>query len=126
MHRNDPILCCASQHRPVDETVLLKCIAGGSAVWDGLNKADVPDVKGVWQHEGALGKRFLVISIKQRYHGHARQVLHVASSASQAAAYNGKWVVVDDDIDPSDIDQVLWAITTRFDPVEDIDIIRKA
>ncbi len=127
LHRNNPILCCAPQHRPVDETVLLKCIAGGAAVWDALNKSDVPDVQGVWHHEGGLGKRFLVVSVRQRYHGHARQVLHVASSASQAAAYNGKWViVVDEDIDPSDIDQVMWALTTRFDPVEDIDIIRKA
>ena len=38
-----------------------------------------------------------------------------------------KWtIVVDDDIDPSNITQVLWAMTTRFDPVEDIDLIRKA
>ena len=127
MHRDDPILCCAPQHRPVDETVLLKSVTGSAAIWDALNRADTPDICGVWQHEGGVGVRFLVVSIKQRYHGHARQVLHVASSASQAAAYNGKWViVVDDDIDPSDMDQVLWALTTRFDPVEDIDIIRKA
>ena len=33
---------------------------------------------------------------------------------------------MDEDIDPSDIDQVLWAMTTRVDAVEDIDIIRKA
>jgi len=127
MYRNNPILCCAPQHRPIDETVLLKSVTGSAAIWELLDKSDIPDVKGVWQHEGGLGVRFLVVSIKQRYHGHARQALHVASSASKAAAYNGKWVVVvDDDIDPSDIDQVIWAITTRFDPVEDIDIIRKA
>jgi len=127
MHRNDPILCCAPQHRPIDETVLLKSVTGSAAIWEKLDKTDIPDVRGVWQHPAGLGVRFLVISIKQRYHGHARQALHVASSASQAAAYNGKWViVVDDDIDPSDIDQVMWALTTRFDPVDDIDIIKKA
>jgi len=126
-YRNNPILCCAPQHRPIDETVLLKSVSGSAAIWKSLNVSDIPDVKGVWQHEGGLGVRFLVISIKQRYHGHARQALHVASSACKAAAYNGKWViVVDEDIDPSDIDQVIWALTTRFDPVEDIDIIRKA
>ena len=39
----------------------------------------------------------------------------------------GKWtVVVDEDIDAGDLDQVLWAICTRFDPVTDIDIIQKA
>jgi UbiD family decarboxylase len=127
MHRNDPILCCAPQHRPIDETVLLKSVTGSAAIWESLNRSDIPEVCGVWQHEGGMGVRFLVISVRQRYHGHARQVLHVASSASQAAAYNGKWViVVDEDVDPSDIDQVMWALTTRFDAVEDIDIIRKA
>ena len=127
IHRNDPILCCAPQHRPIDETVLLKSVTGSAAIWEKLGKADIPDIRGVWQHPAGLGVRFLVVSIKQRYHGHARQALHVASSASQAAAYNGKWViVVDEDIDPSDIDQVMWALTTRFDPVDDIDIIKKA
>ncbi|WP_214658814.1 UbiD family decarboxylase [Candidatus Formimonas warabiya] len=126
MHRNQPILCCAPQHKPVDETVLLKAVAGSAAIWDALRLAGIPDIKGVWQHEGGMGVRFLVISIQQRYPGHARQVLHVASSC-QAGAYNGKWViVVDEDIDPSNMDQVMWALTTRFDPVDDIDIIKKA
>ncbi len=126
MHRNDPILCNAPQHRPVDETVLLKAVTGSASIWEALRLAGIPEVRGVWQHEGGCGVRFTVISIKQRYPGHARQVLHVASSC-QAGAYNGKWnVVVDDDIDPSNIARVLWAMATRFDPVEDIDIVRKA
>jgi UbiD family decarboxylase len=126
LHRNNPILCNAPQHRPVDETVMLKAVTGSAAIWESLRLAGIPEIHGVWQHEGGLGVRFTVVSIKQRYPGHARQVLHVASSC-QAGAYNGKWnVVVDDDIDPSNITQVLWAMTTRFDPVEDIDIIRKA
>lgn len=126
MHRNNPILCCAPQHRPVDETVLLKSISGSGAIWEALRAVGIPEIKGVWQHEGGMGVRFLVISIKQRYPGHARQVLHVASSC-QAGAYNGKWViVVDDDIDPSNVNQVMWALTTRFDPVIDIDTIQRA
>ena len=70
--------------------------------------------------------RFTVIQIKQRYPGHARQALHVAA-ACQGGAYAGKWtVVVDDDIDAGDLDQVLWAMCTRFDPYVDIDLIQKA
>lgn len=126
LHRNGPILCNAPQHRPVDETVLLKAVTGSAAIWEALRLVDIPDIRGVWQHEGGAGVRFTVVSIKQRYPGHARQVLHVAAEC-QAGAYNGKWtVVVDDDIDPSNMNQVLWAMSTRFDPVEDIDLIRKA
>ena len=70
--------------------------------------------------------RFTVIQIKQRYPGHARNVLHVACSC-QGGAYAGKWtVVVDDDIDAGELDQVLWAMCTRFDPLTDIDTIQKA
>ena len=35
-------------------------------------------------------------------------------------------VVVDDDVDPTDLDQVIWAMCTRCDPAEDIDIIKRA
>ena len=67
-----------------------------------------------------------MVQIKQRYPGHARNALHVASNC-QGGAYAGKWtVVVDDDIDAGDLDQVLWAMSTRFDPVTDIDLIQKA
>jgi 4-hydroxy-3-polyprenylbenzoate decarboxylase len=126
LYRDNPILTCAPQHKPVDETGLLKGIAGAAEVWKALEACGLPEILGVWNHVGAPATRFTVIQIRQRYPGHARNVLHVASSCA-AGAYNGKWtVVVDDDVDPSDIDQVLWAMSTRFDPVTDIDIIQKA
>jgi 4-hydroxy-3-polyprenylbenzoate decarboxylase len=67
-----------------------------------------------------------VISIRQAYAGHARQALHLAASC-QSGAYLGRFVVVvDDDIDPANLDEVLWAVCTRCDPAEDIDFIRRA
>lgn len=126
LYRNDPIITCAPQHKPVDETGLLKGIAGAAEIWKSLEACGIPEVVGVWNHEGAPATRFTVVQIRQRYPGHSRMALHVASSC-QGGAYNGKWtVVVDDDIDASDLDQVLWAMSTRFDPVTDIDIIQKA
>ncbi len=126
LHRNDPILTCAPQHKPLDETVVLHALGVSAGAWQALEAAGIPDVRGVWSHEGGLGIRFLVISIKQRYPGHARNALHVAAGC-QAASYNGKWViVVDDDIDPADSVQVLWALSTRFDPVTDIDLMQRA
>jgi 4-hydroxy-3-polyprenylbenzoate decarboxylase len=126
LHRNDPIICCAPQHKPVDETGLLKGIAGAAEIWRALEACGLPDIRGVWNHEGGPATRFTAIQIKQRYPGHARNVLHVAANC-QGGAYAGKWtVVVDDDIDAGDLDQVLWAMSTRFDPCSDIDIIQKA
>lgn len=126
LHRNNPILTCAPQHKPVDETGLLKGIAGSAQIWRALEASGLPDILGVWNHEGGPATRFTVIQIRQRYPGHARNVLHVASNC-QGGAYAGKWtVVVDEDVDAGDLDQVLWAMCTRFDPVTDIDLIQKA
>src|SRR5204862_6241400 len=60
------------------------------------------------------------IAIKQRYPGHAKQ----AAMAAAAATRNGRWIViVDDDIDPANLKEVLWAMTTRCDPATDIETI---
>jgi len=47
--------------------------------------------------------------------------------AAQCAggSYYTKWVViVDEDVDPTDLEQVIWAMSTRCSPTEDIDILR--
>ncbi|MBI4529366.1 MAG: UbiD family decarboxylase [Deltaproteobacteria bacterium] len=76
--------------------------------------------------EQAGSRYFNVISIKQRYYGHARQVLHVAAQTS-AGAYAGRWVVVvDEDIDPANMDEVLWAMSTRCQPATDLEFINRS
>jgi UbiD family decarboxylase len=50
LYRNDPILTCAPQHKPVDETGLLKGIAGAAQIWRALDACGVPEVLGVWNH----------------------------------------------------------------------------
>jgi 4-hydroxy-3-polyprenylbenzoate decarboxylase len=68
----------------------------------------------------------IAVAIKQRYAGHARQAAH-AVLGSAAAARNGRYIViVDDDIDPTDLREVLWAMETRVDPAEDIEIVTGA
>src|SRR5258708_19513184 len=43
-----------------------------------------------------------------------------------AGAYFGKYViVVDDDVDPTNVNQVLWAMATRSRPAQSIDILRE-
>src|SRR5207253_10626001 len=53
-----------------------------------------------------------IIAIKQAYPGHAMRAAHGALGGT--AGYHGRFViVVDDDIDPFDLDDVLWAVATR-------------
>ncbi len=123
--RNNPILLGAPPSRPPQETTLFTVVKNSALIWNALVKSGVPDVHGVWCSE--VGQQQLVIvSVKQRYNGHARQAALLASQ-NRPAAYHGRYViVVDEDIDPSDIQQVLWALVTRSDPEKDIDILRRA
>ena len=87
-------------------------------IWNALDETGVPDVKGVWCHPA--GGRFLtVVSIKQRYPGHARQAGMIASQC-RSGAYLGRYVVVvDDDVDITNSEEFLWVLSSRSDPAVD-------
>ncbi len=56
-----------------------------------------------------------------------RSTLQAGILASQYSAEMGAFtVVVDDDIDPANMDQVLWAMTTRMDPVRDVHLVENS
>ncbi|HZU08219.1 MAG TPA: UbiD family decarboxylase [Chloroflexota bacterium] len=123
--RNDPILTGQPPFPPSESVEYTQWLWRAAVLWNQIEAAGVPDVKAVRVHPS--GGRFLVaIAIRQRYPGHAKQAALVASQC-RAGAYMGRYViVVDDDIDIYDTDQLLWALATRSDPAQDIDIIRRA
>lgn len=123
LHRNDPILLGCPPMVVPNDYLIGAGILPAAALWEELDK-QVPGVKGVWYISDARWKSMAVISIKQQYPGHAKQTAMVAASAYRAAARGGKFVIiVDEDIDPSNISEVLWALATRCDPATSIDII---
>ena len=124
--RNNPIIFGSPPSRPPDEQSRYRSLVRSAMVWDDVEKAGVPDVTGVWCHAAGGSRLFVVISIKQRYPGHARQAGHVAAMC-HAGAYLGRYVVVvDDDIDVTDLEEVIWAMSTRADPSGAIDVINRA
>jgi 4-hydroxy-3-polyprenylbenzoate decarboxylase len=124
-HRNDPILLGSPPNRPPDELAFYRAFMRSPLLKEEIGKAGIPDVTGVWCHEAGGSRMFNAISIKQRYPGHARQAGHIASQC-HVGAYCGRYtVVVDDDIDVTDLEEVIWAMSSRSDPAE-IDIIRRA
>lgn len=125
-HRDDPILTCAVPAKPPYDYSLHKSVMRSATLWDQLEDAGVPNVAGVWRTEVGGSRLFNVVSIEQRYAGHARQAGYVATQ-TRAGAFNGRWtVVVDDDIDPTDIEEVTWAMATRCDPARDVEFIERA
>jgi len=124
--RNDPILTNALMaDYPSCEMADYYAIAKAARTWDDLDKLGIPGIRGVYAHPAAAsGFGMVVISLQQRYAGHAAQALACAAQVPGSAYYT-KWIVaVDEDVDPTDTDQVIWAMATRCNPVEDIDVLR--
>ena len=121
--RNDPIILGCPPQRPPDELGRYRAVTRSALMKENIRRAGVPDVTNVWAHEVGGARMLLGVSIKQRYPGHARQVGHIASQC-HVGAYAGKYVVVvDDDIDVSSLEDLTWAMLTRSEPSESIDII---
>ena len=123
-HRNDPILCGFPLLKPSSGDNLHFSLMLSALIWNALDEAGVPDVQAVWSHPS--GGRFMtVLAIKQRYPGHARQAAMIASQC-RSGAYLGRYViVVDEDIDITNTEEVIWAISSRSDPVDSIEILRR-
>ncbi len=93
------------------------------AMWDHLENSGISDVVGVWGYCNSL---LIVISLKQRYPGHAQQALLAAAGLRSSASMNTYFVVVDDDVDPSELNEVVWALCTRVNPATAVDILHNA
>jgi UbiD family decarboxylase len=123
-HRNDPVLTGAIPGIPPNDDTFYRGTARAGAVWQELEAAGVPGVTGVWSHEAGGSRMWLTVSIKQMYGGHSKQAGLIASQCHAGAYANRVVVVVDDDIDPANMDKVVWAMCTRCDPKDDVDILK--
>jgi len=123
--RNEPIMVGSPPAKPPNDYSYSKAVMRSALLHDALVAAGVPDVRAVWAHEIGGARMFNVVSIRQRYAGHSRQAGHLLSQCG-VGAYMSRWsVVVDDDIDPANLQEVMWAVATRTDPAVDIDIIQR-
>jgi UbiD family decarboxylase len=124
MHRDAPILTCAHPAKPKNDSSFSESSFRSATMWDEMEKAGVPGIRGVWCHEMGGARLFNVISIKQQYAGHSRQAGMIASQC-RSGVYIGRYtVVLDDDIDPSNLADVIWAVSTRSNPERSIEITR--
>lgn len=125
-YRSNPILTNALMaDYPSCEQSGFFSIIRSAKIWDDLDKLGIPGIAGVYSHPAAAGGfGMTVVSLEQRYAGHAAQALALAAQVPGGAYYT-KWIIaVDEDVDPTDIDQVIWAMASRCNPIDDIDILR--
>jgi UbiD family decarboxylase len=124
--RRSPIMTAALMARyPSCEIGAYYAIMRSARILDDLENIGVPGVVGAYAHPAAAsGWGMVIVALRQCYPGHAAQVLALAAQCP-AAAYYTKWIIaVDEDVDPTDFNQVMWALSTRCNPSDDIDLLR--
>ncbi|MFC1962470.1 UbiD family decarboxylase [Chloroflexota bacterium] len=120
-YRNNPIIHGAPPGRSPTNGSYYRELLSSALLESRLRKLGIPEVQGVWKHN-ICSSWFLVVAIKQRYAGHAKQAAVMASEL----VHRGRYVtVVDEDIDFTDLRHVIWAITTRADPGVDMDVLHR-
>ncbi len=121
-HRDKPIMLGSPANRYPNDWSYYANALRSAIIHNDLVKSGIPDVRGAWLHEAA-GFPLITISIKQRHAGHAKRAGLIASQS--LVGINGKYVImVDEDIDPTNTQDVIWALCFRSDPEKDIEIIR--
>ncbi len=125
LYRDDPIVLGCIPGKPPNDNTFMRSPLRSALLWNELERAGIPGVVGVWSHEAGGGRLMTVVAIRQMHPGHAKQA-GAAAATCHAGAYANRWViVVDDDIDPTDTNEVLWAMCTRCDVIEDVDVLKR-
>jgi UbiD family decarboxylase len=124
--RSDPIILGTPPGKPPNDYSYMRALLKSAMIQDDLVKIGVRDVRGVWAHEVCGGRLLIVVSIKQRFCGHSRQAAYLTAQCPAAAYMNRFVIVVDDDVDPMNLEEVIWAVSTRCEPADDIEILRKS
>ncbi len=117
LFRSDPIVLGAPPLPPGENYGVLS--SRGILIWNELEALGIPNIMGVNYSWGLT-----IISLKQAYPGHAMRAAHGALGGT--AGYHGRFViVVDEDINPYNLQEVWWALATRCDPETSLDVSRR-
>ncbi len=119
--RRDPIYLSTFTGRPPDEPSVL-----GEAlneVFIPLLQQQFPEIADFWLPPEGCSYRIAIVSIRKTYPGQAKRVMMGIWSFLRQFIYTKFVIVVDDDIAVRDWKDVMWAVSTRMDPVRDVTLI---
>ncbi|MEO6364012.1 MAG: UbiD family decarboxylase [Caldimonas sp.] len=116
-HRRDPIYHSTYTGKPPDEPAVLGVAL--NEVFVPILQKQFPEIVDFYLPPEGCSYRLAIVSIKKRYPGHAKRVMFGVWSFLRQFMYTKFIVVTDDDVNVRDWPDVVWAITTRMDPVRD-------
>ncbi len=120
-HRRDPIYHSTYTGKPPDEPAVLGMAL--NEVFVPLLQKQFPEITDFYLPPEGCSYRMAVIAIKKAYPGHAKRVMFGLWSFLRQFMYTKFIVVTDDDVNIRDWKDVVWAITTRVDPVRDTTLV---
>jgi len=115
--RENPIYHSTHTGKPPDEPAVLGLAF--NEVFVPILKKQFPEIVDFYLPMEGCSYRMAVVSIKKAYAGHSKRVMFGIWSYLRQFMYTKFIIVVDEDIDCRDWKEVIWAITTRCDPVRD-------
>lgn len=111
--RNNPIYCGTLEGKPVNEDHVVTSVSLSALTHNMLDHMGFQGIRGVHFPAWGGGWAMAVVSVKQAYQAHSRQVAH-AVLGSKMANFTKNVIIVDDDIDPFNLGEIWWALMSRL------------
>ncbi|OIQ98576.1 3-octaprenyl-4-hydroxybenzoate carboxy-lyase [mine drainage metagenome] len=115
--RRNPIYHSTYTGKPPDEPAVLGLAL--NELFIPLLQKQFPEITDFYLPPEGCSYRMAVVQIKKSYPGHARRVMFGIWSFLRQFMYTKFIVVVDDDVNVRSWSEVIWAITTRVEPIRD-------
>jgi 4-hydroxy-3-polyprenylbenzoate decarboxylase len=120
-HRKDPVYHTTYTGRPPDEPAILGVAL--NEVFVPILQKQFPEIVDFYLPPEGCSYRMAVVSIKKQYPGNAKRVMMGVWSFLRQFMYTKFIIVVDDDVNTRSWEDVIWAMTTRMDPMRDTTMI---
>ena len=120
-HRKNPIYHSTYTGKPPDEPAVLGVAL--NEVFVPILQKQFPEIVDFYLPPEGCSYRLAVISIKKAYPGHAKRLMFGLWSFLRQFMYTKFIIVTDDDVNIRDWTDVIWAVTTRMDPVRDTTLV---
>ncbi|MEQ1804912.1 MAG: UbiD family decarboxylase domain-containing protein [Burkholderiaceae bacterium] len=120
-HRRDPLYHSTYTGKPPDEPAVLGVAL--NEVFVPILQKQFPEITDFYLPPEGCSYRMAIVSMRKHYPGHAKRVMFGVWSFLRQFMYTKFIVVTDDDVDIRSWPDVIWAITTRVDPVRDTTLI---
>jgi len=119
--RRDPIYHSTYTGKPPDEPAVLGVAL--NEVFVPLLQKQYPEIVDFYLPPEGCSYRMAIVSIRKQYPGHAKRIMFGIWSFLRQFMYTKFIIVTDDDVDIRDWKEVIWALTTRVDPVRDTTLV---